>query len=190
MKTTIAKWTTRSASAAAISSRVSRDGAPGIGDPVAPGAGVELRARQAGDLYREEVVAGGHARAAVVHHFARRPLAEDLQEFLLQVIGLLERALGADVVGGVAVPRARDVAGDAVDRLFFAAKALRRAGVKQQHALGLMRDKADADRSLGAHPDGILGARKARDQRADRPALGHPLGKAAVEHRDRIVTDP
>ena len=49
-----------------------RDGTRRIGRPLAPRARVERRARQPGDLHREQVVARGDARAALVHHLRGR----------------------------------------------------------------------------------------------------------------------
>ncbi len=73
-------------------------GRDGFGAPLAPRAGVERRAVQAGDLHRERVVARGHARAALQHHAVRRGAADGRTEHLTQFVGALEAAVGGEVV--------------------------------------------------------------------------------------------
>src|SRR3954462_11365005 len=133
MNRTIAKWTATTPSAILIP----RDGPLGIGDPVAPRARIELGALQAGELHREQVVARGHARAAVVHHFGSGPALHDLLEFLLQLRRRLEGAVRADVLVAEAVPRAGNVARDPVDRLLLAAEALGGARIEKQRVVAL-----------------------------------------------------
>src|SRR5438105_6823630 len=89
----------------------------GVGEPLAPGAGEELGAREAGNFHGEEVVAGGDARAAVAHHFARCVAAENLLERGAQLLGPLELAVRAHVVHVEAVERAGNAPGDRIYRL-------------------------------------------------------------------------
>ena len=102
-----------------------------IGAPFAPRAGVE-RSAKARELEGEEVVAGGHARAAVDDGLrALRP-----ERFVVapELVRRPKDGHGAvREVGRVGrVPRTGDVAGSRVDRLEFSAVAFGRAGVEDQ----------------------------------------------------------
>src|SRR5207237_9234991 len=127
-----------------------------IGLPLAPRARVQLAAAQAGELHRQQVVTRGNARAAVVDHLARRTIAEHTLEVRFQLFGAFEAALVAHVVHVEAVERARNAAGDRVDRLLLRAVARRRARIEQQAAARILRERGDLHRHGGADLDAVL----------------------------------
>src|SRR5262245_23779542 len=136
-KTTKAKWTTRTASAstarAALRGRAGRAGTGRVGDPLAPGTGIQPAAGEPGDLHREQVVAGGDARPARVHDGSRRAFAKERLELLAEARWRLEGA-AVEVLADEAVQRARNVPGDRIDRFRLAAVALPRARIEQRHS--------------------------------------------------------
>src|SRR5688500_8265122 len=95
MKATMAKCRTTRTSASNRSF--------GIRAPLAPGAGVEPAAGQARGFHGEQVVAGGDARAAVVHDLGGRASLEEREKFVFERLGRLERSVGREVVGVEAI---------------------------------------------------------------------------------------
>ena len=79
-------------------SAASRDRPCGVGRPLAPGARIKLRTREAGVFHREQVVASGDARAALVHRVRGGVRAEQGSELGSQLHGGFEAAVGAEVV--------------------------------------------------------------------------------------------
>src|ERR1035437_2593795 len=104
-------------------------GAVRIGDPLAPGAGVQRRglARQ---FQRQYLVGGGYARAAVGADCRLRGHAGP-PEALAQPLSGSEPAGLVDVAERRMVPRPRNVPRDGVDRLTLPAEALRSARIQQ-----------------------------------------------------------
>ena len=95
---------------------------------------IEPRAAKPGVLHREQVVARRDARAARVHDRRRRATRRSARRSPRAARSTgLKRAVGRHVVGVRTIDRARDVAGDLVDRLDVAAKALAAARVDEQH---------------------------------------------------------
>src|SRR6267378_1968566 len=136
--------TTRSASASHVEPigslaprcpRLSRFDRPrGVGAPFAPGTGIEARPAQAGDLHREEVVAGGDSGAAVVHDFLRVCLAEHGAELPFERFGGLETPARVEVVPEIPVARARNAPADGIESLVLPAETVGRARVDENQA--------------------------------------------------------
>src|SRR5512144_3203848 len=83
-----------------------------------------MRAGQARDFHREDVMARGDATSALVDHPVERDGPEQLRELGAEYRRGLERPVGIDVAGVRSVARTRDVAGDRIERLRVATKAL------------------------------------------------------------------
>src|SRR5690606_20218273 len=74
--------------------------------PLAPGAGIEPGAREPGDLHGEQVVAGRHARAALMQDRSGMAPGEQPLELVPQLGGGLERAGRIEILAVGAVARA------------------------------------------------------------------------------------
>src|SRR5258706_15953414 len=101
----------------------------------------------------------------MVNRVRRGVAAEQCVELAAQRRGRLEGAVGAEVVLEEAVQRARDVAGDGIERLPLAAEALCGAGVDEAHAAepAAQRGRVDA---AGAR--GVLRIRRRAPLRGER----------------------
>ena len=142
-------------------------------------------------LHREQVVAGGDARAAIHHRLARRAIPEHALEVRLQLPGGTHRALVADVAAVRAIACARDVAVDVVERIGLALVALLRPCIDEQHgSIVEMRHHL-------VHREPHLPPKARREESGqarlsrgtERAAFARPLREAAVEHGDRIVSE-
>src|SRR5687767_11510793 len=104
--------------------KLARNGSRRVADPLAPRARVELRSREPRVLHGEQVVAGCHARAALVDNRARVARSQRRQDFLPERIRRLEAAAALEVSLEEAVDGARDVAGDRIERFVLAPEAV------------------------------------------------------------------
>src|SRR6185437_4827180 len=123
------------AALARFASGIADDGAAGVADPLAPGAGVEARTFETRYLYGEEVVACGHARAAHADRSVGRYPFERLRKPLAQRAAIEESTRAVQVVRERMIACAWDVAGDGIDRLPAACEPFGAAGV-DQHLIG------------------------------------------------------
>ncbi len=87
---------------------------------------------QAGMLERDQILAGGHARAAVAHHAIGRRFSQNLLEIAAQRIRRPKGSSCTEVLQEMMIRRARNVAGDAIDRFDLTAIPLGRARVQKQ----------------------------------------------------------
>src|SRR5258706_299347 len=107
-------------------SRLSRFDRPrGVGAPFAPGAGIEARAAQAGDLHGEEVVASGNSGAAVVHDIFRARGTEYGTELLFEHFRRLETPARVEVVAEIAVACAWNAPAHGVERFVLSTETIR-----------------------------------------------------------------
>ena len=98
--------------------------------------------------HRQQVVAGGHARAALVNDLGGRLSADQRFEFGAQQGSGLEASVGGEVVLEAAVQRARDVAGHRIERFDIAAKAFGSTCVDNTQPAEPGRDLIGIDRDL------------------------------------------
>ena len=106
---------------------------------------------QPGVFHRQQVVTGGNAGAAHVHHVGRHGVAEHRGEFFAQLRCRLETPVAAQVVGEWAVQCAGHVAADPIQQLHIAAITRRGARIERLESalrglsrpiLGRIADKA------------------------------------------------
>src|SRR5580765_8647900 len=141
---------------------------------------------------RQQVVAGGDARAAVTDEMTRRDGAEHLAPVVAQLLGRTEDAVIVEVGLIEMIGGAGNVAGGSVDRLSLAAEALGRARVDES-PVRVAQQRADL-RRVGRH----LHARRANESlslaRLDAsrggPAFRDPLLESTIEDRGRVVPEP
>src|SRR5450759_581996 len=105
-----------------------------VAAPLTPRAGVELRSMQACDFHREQVVAGGYAGAALMHHLCRRQRIEARGEFPFQLGGRFEAAIGREVVFEETVRRAGNMSADRIQRFDLPAETVRAACIDEADA--------------------------------------------------------
>ena len=102
-----------------------------VGGPLRPRAGVQLRAREAGVLEGEQVVAGGDSRSAVADDVIGGDVADRGADLRAQFFRRPEQSLLVQVPLEEMILRARNVTADLVDRFGVAAVSLRRARVDE-----------------------------------------------------------
>jgi hypothetical protein len=110
---------------ASIGQSAARDRPAGIADPLAPGAGVKPGARESRVLEREQVVTGGHARAAHHDHVGGRCPAKAIAPAPLELLRRQKATVGPQIGAEGMVHGSGDAAGDRIDRLDRSREALR-----------------------------------------------------------------
>ena len=77
-----------------------------VAAPLAPRARIQARTGQAGDFHGQQIVAGGDARAALMHDGGRIAARQQRRELGAQLLRRLEAAVGPQVLAVGAVQRA------------------------------------------------------------------------------------
>ncbi|SPE32034.1 hypothetical protein SBBP1_60034 [Burkholderiales bacterium] len=184
------------AGAAALRSGARPNRARGIGDPLAPGSGKQCGALQPRQVQREQIMAGGHARAALDAHRVGRPAAQDRLVFGSQLGRLLKSSTFGQVPFPEAVDGAGYVAGYRVDGLVAALVAVGGTRIEQQSWRAGCRGRAargngiDPDDGLKARPHREVPGLQGRLLIARRVAGRDPRRPSPVKDRNVGVSQP
>src|SRR5882724_9104232 len=107
------------------------DGPCRIANPLAPGAGVELRAGKTGDFERKEIVARRYTRTTHRDGLRRRLATQRFEPFGPKGLRWQEASLRIEVVRKRMIARTRHMPGDRIDGFVLARESVCRAGVDE-----------------------------------------------------------